>query len=124
VVNALPANAIVNGEVDGDRHPTSPSSAVSIVGYGGFWDCPSFPLCSLTFDATRRWAAVSYNGHSSFLITLQMNSTGHRWRRFCAGDSGGANFLGRPDSNVIAGVTSAASTCEAVRWPSGSTRLR
>ncbi len=84
------------------------------VGYGAYLDCSTFPFCSLVFDDVRRLATVSYNGHGADFIMLQMNSTATGQGGFCAGDSGGPNFLGGPDSNLIVGVTSWASTCESV----------
>lgn len=90
------------------------------VGYGAHLDCstapPGSPWCDLVFDDTRRFATVSYNGHSADFITLQMNATATGEGGFCAGDSGGANFLGGPDSNLIVGVTSVASTCLSVGY--------
>ena len=84
------------------------------VGYGAYLDCstspPGSPWCDLVFDDTRRFATVSYNGHSADFITLQMNATATGEGGFCAGDSGGANFLGGPDSNLVVGVTSVASS--------------
>jgi hypothetical protein len=78
------------------------------VGYGAYLDCSgsSNPFCPLAFDDTRRWASVAYNGHGDDVIKLQMKDGG-----FCAGDSGGATFLGNAQSNLVVGVTSYASTC-------------
>jgi hypothetical protein len=89
------------------------------VGYGAYQDCSacppgvSYPFGELVFDDTRRFAPVSYNGHGSFLVWLQMNHTATGQGGFCVGDSGGATFLLDPGSDpMIIGVTSWASTCQ------------
>lgn len=88
------------------------------VGYGAYQDCStappgaSYPFCDLVFDDTRRFANVSYNALDPDWIWLQLNHTATGEGGFCAGDSGGANFLGGPASDLMVGLTVWASTCQ------------
>lgn len=80
------------------------STAFTSVGYGATEDAPPHGDFQFNFPDTRMWATGFFDALGPGYLRISQNpNTGSGGT--CYGDSGGPQFLGGPDSNLVVSVT-------------------